>query len=212
MGSMDDNEANIIRRINQHRLSVDDIYGAIVRRSSARASVSSQGSAYEADVAERIKDLDLDLSPNDDNVYSPVQGQPQQSSSTLNPILPLSSSSTSQSRTNVLGLTEYDRLKLEAKNQTAVHNLRRMSGLSDFLDDEVASSNYKLELESNLKDLEEEIEELSDDDVEPDIKIELTTEDIESTWGGMLDTAIPASSIPPDAKPISNVVCDGISE
>jgi len=193
---MDDNEANIIRRINQHRLSVDDIYGAIVRRSSARASVSSQGSAYEADVAERLKDLDQDLSvlPLDDNVYSPTQA-PQSSSST---------------RTNVLGLTEYDRLKLEAKNQSAVLNLRRMSGLSDFLgaDDEA----YKLELESNLKDLEEEIEELSDDDVEPDIKIELTTEDIENTWGGMLDTAIPASSIPPDAKPISNVVCDGISE
>ena len=251
---MDDNEANIIRRINQHRLSVDGIYGAITRRSSARASVSSQGSAYDLD--ERLKDFN-NSSPigDNDNPFGEENHHHQQAS--LN-------------RTNSLGITEYDRLKLEAKYNSALPleipynstvsttpltqisqnshsnilplapsrqesnysthttstitnrgnhgavagslNLRRMSGLS-FADEDMTNLD-ELDI-GNLQDVEEEVEDLTDDEVEPDVQIqidELTNEDIEHTWEGMLDTAVPASSLPPDAKPVSNMVSDGILE
>merc|ERR1712168_1171672 len=60
---------------------------------------------------------------------------------------------------------------------------------------------------NSVLDLEEE---LIDEHVEP--KEEITEQDIQNTWSGLLDTTVPPTSIPPEAKPVTSMVCDAITE
>lgn len=66
-------------------------------------------------------------------------------------------------------------------------------------------------IDDDLKDLEEEVEEVEDPDAQPDIT--LTHDDINNTWEGMLDTKVPASAMPADAfNSMSHIVSDAIQD
>lgn len=218
---MDDNEANIIRRLHQHRLSVDGIYSAITRRSSARASISSQLDPEDylegtpsPGTQERIGRIF-----GGDPAYERLREEHAHQANALRNLRRCS---------GISGISDFDDKFGGANAMSYQIGVVDEEDVEEEVEDNIVEqeqqphlSEQQLQVENYQNENSEEIDNIQAyndayndalDEPDVDIKVELTQDDIDHTWSGMVDTNVPKTAAPQSSKPLTNVVCEAISD